>query len=244
VSSSTDQAADPPPPPDGGPGGAVSAPPGAAIPGPAPPAEVTADFAASAQSPGTADCLRDADQGQPASVPSLPGNRYATTALVSGILGFAVITIFAGLVFGVLGLRRAGRTGQGKVRCWMGIGFAVAWAALAGYLAPHLIQAADPGCVAYKGTALTAYRRVVADFSAGADRTADARDLDAVIRKLDEASADSRNAATARSLADLSQDLRTVRSDVQSGEPVPRSALETLNRDSGIADAACGTVRM
>lgn len=234
--SSTGQAADPP-------DGAVSAPEGA-IPRQPPPAEATAEFAASAPPLGAADSLRDADQGQPASLPSPSGNWFATAALVSRILGFAVLTIFTGLVFGVLGLRRAGRTGPGKVRCWIGIGLAVAWAGLAGYLAPHLIQAADPGCVAYKGTALTAYNRVVADFGGGADRTTDARDLASVIGKLNEARSDSRNAATARSLADLSGDLRTVLTDVQSGASVPRSALETLNRDSRVADAACGTVRM
>jgi hypothetical protein len=174
-------------------------------------------------------------------------NRYATTALVTGVLGAALVTILVSLVCGVLGLlraRRAGPGGAGKVRCWLGIGFALGWAVVAGYLAPNLARAADPGCVAYKGSALVAYGRVIDDFTAGAEDAGTARDLAAAIRQLDEAAAASRNEAALDSLTAMSAQLQTVLSDVRAGRPVPQAVLRALNRDSALADGACGTVRL
>jgi hypothetical protein len=174
-------------------------------------------------------------------------NRCATAALVAGIAGAALVTIPVSLVCGVLGLRQAQRAGPGapgRVRSWLGIALALGWAALAGYLLPHLIRAADPGCVNYKGSALAAYERVIDDFGAGADDATTARDLRAAIRKLDGAAAQSRSGTASGSLAALSTQLQTVLSDVQAHKPVPGSVLRALNRDSARADGACGTVRL
>jgi hypothetical protein len=174
-------------------------------------------------------------------------NGYATAALISGALGAALVTILVSLVCGVLGLLRARRGGPGaagKVRCWLGMALALCWAVIAGYLAPHLARAADPGCVAYKGAALVAYRRVIDDFRAGAEDDGTARDLAAAIRQLDEAAAASQSRTATGSLTALSAQLRTVLPDVRAGTPVPEAALRTLNRDAGLADGACGTVRL
>lgn len=174
-------------------------------------------------------------------------NGYATAALVTGALGAALVTIPVSLVCGVLGLLRARAGGPGalgRVRSWLGIGLALGWGVLAGFLMPHLVRAADPGCVAYKGPALVAYRRVVDDFRAGTVDVATARDLTAAIRQLHEAAAASRNAAASRSLTAMSAQLRTVLADVRAGTPVPASVLRTLNHDSAHADKACGTVRL
>jgi hypothetical protein len=111
-------------------------------------------------------------------------------------------------------------------------------------LGPRIVRAADPGCVAYKGPALGAYQGVIDDFRAGADDAATSGDLAAAIRQLDEAAAQSRSHATAGSLSALSSQLQTVLSDIQARRPVPRAAVLALNRDSALADHACGTVRL
>jgi hypothetical protein len=175
-------------------------------------------------------------------------NWLATAALICGILGGAVITIPAGLVLGLLGLRRArqarvaGRPGTGRVRCWLAIALSLAWAGAAGYLLPHLIRAADPGCEAYKDNALTSYNRVVADVNNGAERAVLARDLTAAVRQTSRAARDSQDPVAARSLTELSSGLQTMLSDIQAGRIVPRQVLLTLNKDTDTADIACGTV--
>jgi hypothetical protein len=124
------------------------------------------------------------------------------------------------------------------------IGLSLAWAGAVGYLLPHLIRASDPGCMAYKNTALTAYNRVVEDVSDGTGRDVLARDLSSAITQIDRAAGDSGNATAARSLDALSGGLRTVLADVRAGHDVPRHVLLTLNHDTDIADTACGTVRL
>ena len=120
----------------------------------------------------------------------------------------------------------------------------LAWAGAAAYLVPDLLRAADPGCVAYKNTALTAYNRVADDVRDGRSRAQLARDLAAAITSIGSAAADSRSAATTQSLAALSGDLRAMRADVRADRDVPRALLLSLNRETRAADAACGTVRL
>ena len=199
------------------------------------------DQAATPPQPGEPAAGKSAS-GQPA--PGARGNWAATAALVCGILGVVLATIPAGLILGVLGLRRARQTGRGRVRCWLAIALTLGWAAAAAYLLPHLIRAADPGCVAYKGTALTAYNRVVDDVNDGAPRAALRRDAAAAIREIDRARGDSKNADASRSLAALSRGLRTMVTDVEAGAGVPRDVLQTLNHETGLTDGACGTVHL
>ena len=181
----------------------------------------------------------------PGPAPAPAGANWpATAALACGILGGALITIPAGLLLAVLGLRRVRHGSRGRVRCWAAVILTLTWAGAAGYLVPHLIRAADPGCVAYKNTALTAYNRVAGDVSDGVSRARLAQDLTAVIATVGEAVSDSRSAAASRSLAALSGDLRTMRADVRAGRVVPRQLLLSLNRETRAADAACGTVHL
>ncbi|HUY45343.1 MAG TPA: hypothetical protein VMV92_06415 [Streptosporangiaceae bacterium] len=161
-----------------------------------------------------------------------------------GILGAALVTIPAGLILGVLGLRRTRQGRRGLVRCWLAIALALGWAGVTAYFLPHLVRAADPGCVAYKGTALTAYNRVVNDVNRGADRAVLARDVTAAIREINRARSDSRNAAASRSLGALSHGLQAMVTDVKAGVVVPSHVLLTLNHETGIADGACGTVHL
>jgi hypothetical protein len=143
-----------------------------------------------------------------------------------------------------MGLHRIRQGSRGRVRCWAAVILSLAWAGAAGYLVPHLIRAADPGCVAYKNTALTAYDRVAADVSNGVNRARLAQDLAAAIATVGAARSDARGAAPSRPLAGLSGELRTMRADVRAGRVVPRQLLLSLNRETRAADAACGTVRL
>jgi hypothetical protein len=212
--------------------------------------------------------------GEPASEPDQrPRNGLATISLIAGIAGFTLVTIIPALVCGLLGLRRAGRASQagrpgrasragqaghrkpgaGRVRCWAGIGLAVMWAAAGIYLAPRLARAADPGCAAYKGTALAAYDQVIADFGGQAGTAASGgngnsskltHDLSRAITALSTAAARSHRQATSQDLSQLSGQLQTMLTEIQDGTVVPAGALSELNRDAALADTACGTLRL
>jgi hypothetical protein len=186
--------------------------------------------------------------GQAPPGPAVPApdgaNWPATAALACGILGGALITIPAGLMLAAVGFHRTRQGSRGRVRCWAAVILSLAWAGAAGYLVPHLIRAADPGCVAYKNTALTAYNRMAADVSNGVNRARLAQDLAAAIATVGEARSDTRSAAASRPLAALSGELRTMRADVRAGRVVPRQLLLSLNRETRAADAACGTVHL
>jgi hypothetical protein len=165
--------------------------------------------------------------GNPASAAPEPGSRgnwAATAALVCGILGAVLATLPAGLILGVIGLRRARRTGRGRVRSWLAIVLTLSWAAVAAYLLP--------------------YNRVVDDVNDGAAPATLSRDATAAIREIDRARGDSTNADASRSLTALSRGLRTMVSDVEAGAGVPRDVLQALNHETGLTDGACGTVRL
>ena len=178
--------------------------------------------------------------------PPAPRSRtlLATSALAAGLAGISVVTIIPALVLGALGLRRAASTGRGAVRCWLGIGSALVWAALAVYLTPHLVRAADPGCTVYKGPGLTAYGKVIADFNAAGPRTGLARDLTVATSRFQDAAARSADPAAARALTGLAAGLRTVTSDVRARMSVPAAQLRALNRAAARADQACGTIHL
>ncbi len=207
-------------------------------PGPGGPAE---------RAPGLAEGIPPASGQAPPGGPAPArggANWPATAALACGILGGALITIPAALLLAALGFRRTRQGSRGRVRCWAAVILSLAWAGAAGYLVPHLIRAADPGCVAYKNTALTAYNRMAADVSNGVSRARLTQDLTAAIATVGEARSDTRSAAASRPLAALSGELRTMRVDVRAGRVVPRQLLLSLNRETRAADAACGTVRL
>ena len=172
------------------------------------------------------------------------GNGFATAALVLGVTGVTLVTVVPGLVFGILGLRRAASCGAGRMRSWLGIGLCLFWAAAASYLLPHLVRAADPGCAAYKGSALTAYNRVISDFSGSHVAPHLAGDVSRAVSELEAAADRSRDPATARALSVLTRDLRTVRGELRAGSVVPGTAMQALNRDAARTDASCGTLHV
>jgi len=152
--------------------------------------------------------------------------------------------VVPGVVFGILGLRRAADRGSGRLRSWLGIGLSVFWAAAGLYLVPHLVRAADPGCTAYKGAALTAYNRVISDFSGSHAAPNLTADVSRATSELEAAADRSRDPAAARALSGLSQDLRMVLGELHSGAVVPRRAMQALNRDAPRTDTACGTLHL
>jgi hypothetical protein len=212
--------------------------------------------------------------GEPASEPDQRSrNGMATVSLIAGIAGFTLVTIIPALACGLLGLRRASQAGQagpvgqasqagtagrrrpggGQVRCWAGIGLAVMWAAAGVYLAPRVARAADPGCAAYKDTALAAYDQVIADFggqpgsaaSGGSENSSRlSHDLSRAITALSMAAARSQSTVTSQDLSQLAGQLRAVLTEIQDGTVVPAGALSQLNRDAALADTACGTLRL
>jgi hypothetical protein len=173
-----------------------------------------------------------------------PGNGFATAALALGAAGVTLITVVPGVVFGVLGLRRATERGSGRVRSWLGIGLSLLWAVGGLYLLPHLVRAADPGCAAYKGPALTAYNKVISDFNGNHAAPKLIADVSRAVGALEAAADQSRNPATTRALTDLTQDLRAVLGELHSGAVVPGPAMQALNRDAARTDAACGTLHV
>lgn len=207
----------------------ASAPPRASVPpGSVPPAP-----ARPAAAPAPPD----------AAGPPRPGpNGYATAALTLGAAGFTLITVVPAVVYGILGLRRARSRGAGVLRCWLGIALAAAWAAAWGFLIPHLIQASDPGCTSYEGPALTAYSKVIDDFSGRSPHIVTG-DVTRAITALDTAAARSQSRLTSRDLSHLAAQLRIVRTDIQAGQAVPDSVLNALNRAASDTDSDCGTVR-
>jgi hypothetical protein len=172
------------------------------------------------------------------------GNGFATTALALGVAGVTLITIVPGVIFGILGLRRATQRGTGRVRSWFGIGLCVLWAAAAAYLLPHLVRAADPGCTAYKGRALTAYNKVISDFNGSHGAPDLTADLSRAIGTLQTAASQSRTPATAQALSVLTRDLSAVLGEIHDGAVVPARAMTALNRDAAGVDAACGTLHL
>jgi hypothetical protein len=170
------------------------------------------------------------------------GNRFATASLVSGILGITGIGIAAGIVFGILGLDRSRRRRvSGRLRCWIGIIASLAWAGLFVYVVPHVIKAADPGCSAFKESALARYDRAIEDFDARTDGPQATADLNRAIEGVRAAADKSRNATSRAALRKLSLQLSHVRSDAAKGQ-VPGSVMQALNHDANVADSACGTL--
>jgi hypothetical protein len=111
-------------------------------------------------------------------------------------------------------------------------------------LVPHLVRAADPGCAAYKGAGLSAYRTAIADLNDGRPAGELGADGARAVGALRAAAADSRNRAVAGALSALAGDLGAVLGDLRAGVTVPAGALSALNDAAASADAVCGTLRL
>jgi hypothetical protein len=168
-------------------------------------------------------------------------NGWATGALISGILGVTGIGIVLGICFGALGLLRSRQGGGGRVRCWMGIVTSLIWTGTFIYVAPHVIKAADPGCTAFKESALSHYNKAIEDFGnrTGSMQTMD--DLSRAITYLGAAATKSENTESRKALNNLAAQLAMARSDENAGR-IPASVILALNHDAAEADDSCGTL--
>jgi hypothetical protein len=126
----------------------------------------------------------------------------------------------------------------------LGVAVAALLAVAGAYLMPYLVRAADPGCVAYKATALGAYRAAISDLNAGRPAPKLTADGARAVGELRAAAGESRSPAAVGGLAALAGDLATVLGDVRSGGTVPGPAVTALNRAADRVDAACGTLRL
>jgi hypothetical protein len=169
-------------------------------------------------------------------------NGFATTALVCGILGVTGVGIVLALVYGVLGLVRARSRRSGKLRCWLGIVAALAWAVPWVYLTAHAVKAADPGCTAYKGPALTRYNRAIEVFDSRQNSAKIVADFNLAISSLRSAADQSQSPASKAALSTLTRQLGRALADEEAGQVPPASVMRALNRDVAQADTACGTL--
>jgi hypothetical protein len=167
-------------------------------------------------------------------------NRAATVSLLAGILGITGLGAVLGVGFGVVGLAHAARLG-GRVRCWVGITLSLLWLGGIGYVVPHVIKAADPGCTAFKERALPRYNTAIGDFDRTADTAKTTSDLGRAIASLRVAAGESGSQQPRAALASLAGQLARARADASSGQ-VPGSVMQALNHDAAVADNACGTI--
>src|ERR1700722_5469982 len=169
-------------------------------------------------------------------------NGVATAALVCGILGVTGLGIVLALLFGVAGLVRARHRHSGKVRCWAGIAAALLWAVPWVYLSVHAVEAADPGCTAYKGPALTRYNRAIDAFDSRPNSARVVADFKIAITALRSAADQSHDPASRSALTTLIRQLGHALTNEESGQVPSAPLMRTLNHDVTQADAACGTL--
>ncbi|MCW2897087.1 MAG: hypothetical protein JWO75_6576 [Actinomycetia bacterium] len=107
-------------------------------------------------------------------------------------------------------------------------------------VAPKLISggSSDPGCKTYSATALTAYNKTINDLNAQASQSVLAGDMSATITDLNTAISQAQGASVKSALNGLLTELKSVKTDVQSGS-VPTTTVTALNAASTTADGAC-----
>ena len=175
--------------------------------------------------------------GQPPATNQNQGNGFAVAALVLGILPTGVI----GIVFGILGLVRAGKVGgRGRAMSWIGIVLSVLWivgaTAVVIVAASTVAKSANPGCVsavlvAGDGSNFT---------NASGDPDAFKAELKKTVDGLNAAAAESTNAEATTAITALAGDYQGLL-DAVSGGQIPSSSLTTkLSTDAAAVDRACG----
>lgn len=140
--------------------------------------------------------------------------------------------------------RRGGRKIPGSRKEWtkgilIGAGVIAVGAGIGAVVAPHLGgPGSDPGCKAYRSSALPAYDRTVGDLNAKARQPALAADLTTTMNDLSSAQGAAQDSRVKSALSGLHGELATVRTDVRKGY-IPSSAVTALNKASRTADNAC-----
>ena len=157
----------------------------------------------------------------------------ARAAVVAGIVPLVV----PGLVLGILGLRRAGASGSGRLACWTAIGLSAVWA----IVIVLLVAGGSPagGCTGYPASVRAAYAKAMSDINGKAPAAAQAADLAAAADKANSAAADTAQIPVRAALFGMASDLQQVKADVVAGRPVPADVLAHLKSDGTTFPQSC-----
>ncbi len=188
----------------------------------------------------TAGAARQASQSaadQPAGGGS-PGQAASWQAPTAVVAGFVPLVV-PGLVLGILGLRRAGQAGTGRLAYWAAIGLSVAWAVIIAVLIAGGSGSPGGGCVGYPASVRAGYAKVMSDIAGKAPAAAQAADLAAAASKANSAAADTAQIPVRAALFRMASDMRQVQEDVVSSRPVPAYVLTSLRSDGTAFPHSC-----
>lgn len=161
-------------------------------------------------------------------------NGFAVASFITGVLP----TVVLGLVFGVLGIRRAQTVGRGTTMSAIGIVLSLAWIAPIVFLTPHVVKSMDPGCRAAKQIqAEYSNSRLAVDFNDPAKFKAD---NDALIQGLMAAAAKSKRTDAANYMIAEANDQRTVEQIAATQQVLQAGVVERGDTDESALLLACG----
>jgi hypothetical protein len=164
-------------------------------------------------------------------------NWQATAALAAGILPLVV----PGLVFGVLGLRRARLTGIGRAWSWLGIAASAVWAVvLIVFLAGGAGQS-GPTCSSYQASVSYPVAQVQRDLSSRAPQTVLAADLRQAVSQANSAAAATSTVSARDAMVALTGALQQALSQVTAKHPTVSDAAisQQLRTQAAAVSAAC-----
>jgi hypothetical protein len=161
------------------------------------------------------------------------GNWQATAALGTGILPLVI----PGLVFGVLGLRRAAATGVGRTWSLIGIGLSVIWAVVLSVFLATGGQPA-PACGAPQTDVARAVSQVDHELSAGAPQSVLTQDLRTAINQANSAAAGASQLGVRNALVALTAGLQLAQQEASAS---PRRLSDAAIRAQVVAGLAVVT---
>ena len=162
-----------------------------------------------------------------------PASWQAPAAVVAGIVPLVV----PGLVLGILGLRRAGPSGPGRLAYWTAIGLSVVWA----IVIVLLVAGGSPagGCAGYPASVRAAYAKAMSDITGKAPAAVQAADLAAAANKANSAAANTAQIPVRAALFGMVGDLEQVKADVVARRPVSADVLAHLKSDGTTFPRSC-----
>jgi hypothetical protein len=177
--------------------------------------------------------------GEPAGYDTQPAaetaNWQATAALATGILPL----VAPGIVLGVLGLRRAGITGAGRLVSWLGITLSVIWAIfLIFYLASSGGQSGQ-ACGGYQNDVNLPVSQVLRDLATGAPQGVLAQDLHQAITQANSAAAAAEQVTARNAMVSLTAGLQQALATAGQNHPEYGAIRKQLAGDAAAAASSC-----
>ena len=142
-------------------------------------------------------------------------------------------------MLGILGLRRAGPAGAGRVAYWTAIGLSVVWAIVIAVLVIAGSGSPAAGCVGYPGSVRAAYAKAISDINGKAPRGVQAADLAVAASKANSAAANTTQIPVRAALFRMASDLQQVQADLVASRSVPADVLTTLKADGTTFPQSC-----